>query len=86
AAVLETEDDKIKSARIAMGGVAHRPWRAVDAEKQLVGAPANADSFAAAGDAAVKGARGYGHNDFKIALAARTVARALTDAAGQKKG
>ena len=51
----------------------------------LAGNPANADTFRAAADAAVISAVGRGHNDFKIALAARTVARALTEAAAQKK-
>jgi xanthine dehydrogenase YagS FAD-binding subunit len=86
AAVLETEGDKVKTARIAMGGVAHKPWRALDAEKSLIGTPATAESFAAAGEAALKGARGYGQNEFKIQLASRTVAQALADAAQQKKG
>lgn len=85
AAIVETEGNRIRSARIAMGGVAHRPWRALDAERQLAGADLSDDAFAAAGEAAVKGAQGRGHNDFKIPLAARTVARALTDAAAQKK-
>jgi xanthine dehydrogenase YagS FAD-binding subunit len=68
-----------------MGGVAHKPWRALDAEHQLAGADLSDDTFAAAGEAAVKGAQGRGHNDFKVVLAARTVARALTEAAAQKK-
>jgi xanthine dehydrogenase YagS FAD-binding subunit len=85
AAVVETDGGRIRSARIAMGGVAHKPWRALEAERQLAGADLSDDAFAAAGEAAVKGAQGRGHNDFKIALAARTVARALTDAAAQKK-
>jgi xanthine dehydrogenase YagS FAD-binding subunit len=85
AAVVETDGDRIRSARIALGGVAHKPWRALDAERQLAGAGLTDDTFAAAGEAAVKGAQGRGHNDFKIPLAARTVARALTEAAAQKK-
>lgn len=85
AAVVETEGNRIRSARIAMGGVAHKPWRALDAERQLAGATLSDDAFAAAGEAAVKGAQGRGHNDFKIPLAARTIARALADAAAQKK-
>jgi xanthine dehydrogenase YagS FAD-binding subunit len=85
AAIVEADGDRIRSARIAMGGVAHKPWRALDAERQLVGADLSDDTFAAAGETAVKGAQGRGHNDFKIVLAARTVARALTEAAAQKK-
>jgi xanthine dehydrogenase YagS FAD-binding subunit len=85
AAVVETDGGRIRSARIALGGVAHKPWRAFDAERRLAGANLSDDSFAAAGEAAVKGAHGRGHNDFKIVLAARTVAYALTEAAAQKK-
>jgi xanthine dehydrogenase YagS FAD-binding subunit len=86
AALVDLDGQKVRDARIALGGVAHRPWRAVEAERQLVGADATPDAFAAAGEAAVGGARGHGHNDFKIALAARTVARALAEATAQKKG
>jgi xanthine dehydrogenase YagS FAD-binding subunit len=85
AALVETDGDRIRAARIALGGVAHKPWRALEAEKQLAGAPLSDDAFAAAGEAAVKGGRGHGHNDFKLVLAARTVARALSDAAQQRK-
>ena len=85
AAVVETDGNRIRSARVALGGVAHKPWRALEAERQLAGANLSDDSFAAAGEAAVKGAQGRGHNDFKIVLAARTVAHALTEAAAQKK-
>lgn len=85
AAVVDTEGDRIRSARIALGGVAHKPWRALEAERQLAGADLSDDTFADAGEAAVKGAQGRGHNDFKIALAARTVARALSEAAAQRK-
>ncbi|MCX7366424.1 MAG: xanthine dehydrogenase family protein subunit M [Alphaproteobacteria bacterium] len=86
AALVEVKDDHITAARIALGGVAPKPWRALDAERLLVGQAVNDDAFAAAGEAAVAGAQGHGHNDFKIVLAARTVARALADAAAQRKG
>ena len=85
AALVDLDGERIRTARIALGGVAHKPWRALEAEKQLTGAPPSDDAFAAAGEAAVKGAKGRGHNDFKIQLAARTVARALADAAKQRK-
>lgn len=85
AAIVDTDGGRIRSARIALGGVAHKPWRALEAERQLAGADLSDDSFAAAGEAAVKGAQGRGHNDFKIVLAARTVAHALAEAAAQKK-
>jgi xanthine dehydrogenase YagS FAD-binding subunit len=85
AALVDLDGQTVRSARIAMGGVAHKPWRALEAERQLVGVPMSDDVFEAAGEAAVKGAQGRGHNDFKIPLAARTVARALTEAAQQRK-
>ena len=72
---------KIRDARIAMGGVAHKPWRATDAEVWLVGRDrGDIDDFHHASDFAVSGAKGYGDNDFKIELAKRTVVRALTTA------
>ncbi|MBS0524667.1 MAG: xanthine dehydrogenase family protein subunit M [Proteobacteria bacterium] len=85
AAVVETDGERIRSARIALGGVAHKPWRALEAERQLAGVPLSDDALAAAGETAVKGAQGHGHNDFKIPLAARTVASALAEAAKQRK-
>ena len=81
AAILEVEGGKVKNARLAMGGVAHKPWTPSDAERALVGAASEARSFDAAGHAAVKDAAGHAHNEFKIALAQRLVARTLTDLA-----
>jgi xanthine dehydrogenase YagS FAD-binding subunit len=81
AAVVDAEGDRVRGARVAMGGVAHRPWRAAEAEKALAGARNEAASFAQAAEAATSGARGHGHNDFKIPLARRIVARALSDVA-----
>ena len=72
----------IKSARIALGGVGTKPWRAKFAEAALIGKPANAESFRAAAEAELKSAHGYGQNDFKIELAKRTLVRALGDLAG----
>ena len=86
AALVEVDGNRIAAARIALGGVAAKPWRAFEAERLLVGQVVNDDAFAAAGETAVAGAQGHGHNDFKIVLAARTVARALADAAAQRKG
>lgn len=85
AALVDLDGDRIGTARIALGGVAHKPWRAVEAEQQLIGKPATADAFQAAGTASVEGARGYGHNDFKIGLAARTAAATLAEAAHQAR-
>jgi xanthine dehydrogenase YagS FAD-binding subunit len=81
AAILEVEGGKVKNARLAMGGVAHKPWTPSDAERVLVGAASEARSFDAAGHAAVKDAAGHAHNEFKIALAQRLVARTLSDLA-----
>ncbi|WGF87952.1 FAD binding domain-containing protein [Marinivivus vitaminiproducens] len=80
AAVLDVSDGRIRGSRVAMGGVAHKPWRMVAAEQVLDGAEANDATFAAAADAALRDAQGFGHNDFKIELAKRTLRRALSDA------
>jgi xanthine dehydrogenase YagS FAD-binding subunit len=82
AAALEMEGGTIKEARLALGGVAHKPWRERSAEAMLAGAPATRASFQQAAEALLRNARGFGHNDFKIDLARRTVVRALTQAAG----
>ncbi len=68
------------TARIALGGVAHKPWRARESERLLAGARPGAESFAAAASAAVAGARPYRENAFKVELAQRAVARALGQA------
>jgi len=81
AAGLELEGDTIKEARLALGGVAHKPWRNRDAEARLAGAPATRESFQRAAEIVLREARGFGHNDFKIELARRAVVRALTQAA-----
>jgi xanthine dehydrogenase YagS FAD-binding subunit len=78
---LDIEDGTIKDARLALGGVAHKPWRDPDAEAQLNGAPANSESFRRAAETVLRNARGFGHNDFKIELARRCMLRALTQAA-----
>ena len=81
AAVLEVEGDRIKRVRIALGGVAHKPWRATKAEAILNGAPATREAFERAAQAELEAARGYEHNDFKIELAKRTIVSALTELA-----
>ncbi|WP_114395336.1 FAD binding domain-containing protein [Oleisolibacter albus] len=78
---LEIEAGTVRTARVALGGVAHKPWRDPAAEALLVGKPPTAETFAAVADVLLQGARGYGHNDFKIELARRVVVRALRDAA-----
>jgi xanthine dehydrogenase YagS FAD-binding subunit len=78
---LELEGDLIKDGRFALGGVAHKPWRDPQAEAALRGQLANAATFARAADVLLRDAKGYGHNTFKIDLARRCIARALTHAA-----
>jgi xanthine dehydrogenase YagS FAD-binding subunit len=73
--------NKISEARVAMGGVAHKPWRQKEPEALLNGRAATPDNFQKAAEALLRGAKGFGHNDFKIALAKRAVVRALTQAA-----
>jgi xanthine dehydrogenase YagS FAD-binding subunit len=80
AAALELEGNIIKEARLALGGVAHKPWRDTAAEDLLKGQPATADTFRRAAARVVEGARGYGHNTFKIELAKRAIVRALKQA------
>ena len=78
---LELEGNTIKDARLALGGVAHKPWRDPTAETALRGQPASPSTFARAADIVLRDAKGYEHNRFKIDLARRAVVRALTQAA-----
>ena len=81
AAIVATERGTITAARVAFGGVAHKPWRSPEAEAALVGRPARMTTYRAAAEAAMKDAVGRGHNDFKIDLAKRTLCRTLAQAA-----
>lgn len=81
AAALELEGGKIKEARLALGGVAHKPWRDTNAEAALRGQPANEASFTRAADLLLRDARPHSHNAFKVELARRAIARTLTQAA-----
>jgi xanthine dehydrogenase YagS FAD-binding subunit len=81
AAALRIEDGVVAEARLALGGVAAKPWRAVAAEALLRGAPVSRDAFARAAAAALDGARPSGDNGFKIELARRIALRALARAA-----
>lgn len=78
---LDIADGTIKEARLALGGVAHKPWRNHEAEAQLSGAPATRETFMRAAETVLRDARGFGHNDFKIELARRGILRTLTQAA-----
>jgi xanthine dehydrogenase YagS FAD-binding subunit len=81
AAALDLNGSNIKSARLALGGVAHRPWRDPEAEAVLSGVAANETNFKNAADVLLRGAEGFAHNSFKIDLAHRAIVRALTQAA-----
>jgi len=81
AAGLDLDGNTIQSAGLALGGVAHKPWRSPEAEHALTGQPASPETFRNAADLALAGAKGYEHNAFKIELAKQTVVRALTLAA-----
>jgi xanthine dehydrogenase YagS FAD-binding subunit len=80
-AALRIEAGKIKEARLALGGVAAKPWRARAAEASLAGAEPTADAFRGAAQAALADAKPSGDNLFKIELARRIVVRTLTLAA-----
>jgi xanthine dehydrogenase YagS FAD-binding subunit len=77
---LELDGGTIREARFALGGVAHKPWRKADAEAALRGKAASEAAFAQAADLALRDAKGFGHNTFKIDLARRTIVRALSQA------
>jgi xanthine dehydrogenase YagS FAD-binding subunit len=77
AIALRMEGDTVREARIALGGVATRPWRARDAEQSLIGKPLTAEAARGAGEIAFKSARPGRDNQFKIELGTRTVADAL---------
>src|SRR5438067_9260278 len=72
---------KIHDARVALGGVAHKPWRANTAEKKLIGQEANENTFRAAAEAELAPAKSYKYNSFKIELAKRAIVRALSNVA-----
>lgn len=80
AAALETDGNQIKQARVAMGGVAHKPWRALEAEKFLTGKAATEANFQAAAAAQMRNARPLEHNQFKVELGKRMIEQALMQA------
>ncbi len=82
AAAVEMEGDRIKQARVVLGGVAHKPWKSAEAEKVLAGKPANRTSFEAAAEAALAGAKPLSHNGYKVDLAKRSIVVALERAMG----
>lgn len=86
ATALDRQGDRIREARVAMGGVAHKPWRASEAEKILTGAPADEQTFRRAAEATMREAKTREHNQFKVEMGKRAIVRALMTAAGQQEG
>ena len=80
AAIIDTAGGNVRSAKLAFGGLAHQPWRVLDAEAVLAGNSANQASANAAADRVLQGARGFGHNDFKIPLVRSTLRAVLAEA------
>ncbi len=78
ATALEIAGEQIKTARVALGGVAHKPWRAMEAEEFLIGKIANKSNFEQAAAIALKDAKPLAHNGFKVELSKRAIRRALT--------
>jgi xanthine dehydrogenase YagS FAD-binding subunit len=83
AVAMELVQDKIVDIRLAMGGVAHKPWRLTSAEDFLRGKSATIENFSLAAKLAMTGARGYGENDFKLNLAPNSIVEALKVAASK---
>jgi len=81
AAALAIENNTIKDARLAMGGVAHKPWRLSAAEKALVGKPVSEATFQQAAAIAMQGAKAFKHNAYKLKLGPNTIVQALKVAA-----
>src|SRR6202021_1952528 len=79
AAIVDSTRGRIRSARLAFGGLAHRPWRTAAAEQRLIDAPADTTTFDAAASAVLEDARGFGGNDFKIPLTRRTLHSVLEE-------
>jgi xanthine dehydrogenase YagS FAD-binding subunit len=79
AAAVATGDGVITGVRLALGGVAHRPWRAHAAERALLGGPVDADAFRRAAEVELAAARGGKYNGFKIELAKRTIVSVLSE-------
>ncbi|MFE3554888.1 FAD binding domain-containing protein [Streptomyces sp. NPDC059193] len=81
AAALEVEAGAVRDVRLALGAVASRPWRALEAERVLKGAPADARTFAAAADAELAAARPLAHNGYKVTLMRNLIVAVLTELA-----
>jgi xanthine dehydrogenase YagS FAD-binding subunit len=86
AAALQMDGERVRTARIALGGVAHKPWRASVAEQMLNGQPLTQASLNNAAAAALRDARPQQDNRFKVQLAQRAIVRAVNQAAGHAGG
>ncbi|MRX69482.1 xanthine dehydrogenase YagS FAD-binding subunit [Flavobacterium resistens] len=82
-AALDIQNNTISSARLAMGGVAHKPWRLTEAEEFLKGKTVSETTFRQAANLAMKGAKSYGDNDFKLTLGPNAIVEALTIASSK---
>src|SRR5207247_2012028 len=80
-AALDLDSNKVKAARVALGGVAHKPWRAHKVETEINGKSADENTFRAAAEAELAAAKGYKYNSFKIELAKRAIVCALSTVA-----
>ncbi|SHM84336.1 FAD binding domain-containing protein [Actinacidiphila paucisporea] len=83
AAALDVRDGVVADVRIALGGVAHKPWRAARAERELRGAPATDDSFRRAAEAELSAAQPVAGNAFKVPLARNTLVATLRELTGR---
>jgi xanthine dehydrogenase YagS FAD-binding subunit len=85
AAALEMDGDRIKEARLALGGIAHKPWRDTEAEARLIGQSATTENFQTVAESILREAKGFTYNSFKIALAKRAIVRSLRQAAAMEQ-
>jgi xanthine dehydrogenase YagS FAD-binding subunit len=82
AAAMELDNGTVRDVRLALGGVAHKPWRALKLEASLKGQPATGESFLAAAEEELADAKPLAHNKFKVELAKRTIVAVLAELAG----
>jgi len=82
AAALDIKGNTINAARLALGGVAHKPWRLTTAENFLKGKPANITNLQQAAQIAVREAKGFGYNNFKLKLVPNTILQTLKTITG----
>lgn len=85
AAALDLQGNTIRKASLALGGVAHKPWRLTEVENFLIGKQISANVFQEAATMAMRGAKAYEHNEFKLKLAPLSIGHALSIASGLVK-